>query len=129
MPDVDFYDQLRSSTNTQVAIAIRGIGEIAAADFNNLSAHPSRVGFWTSATDGSGVRRATVTLTATQHDNDLWTAMDAAMVQVMNVFANGQPIQLIQANASGGPAHDGLGTTHHETGTALDGHRFNKERY
>ena len=116
VPDVDFYDQLRSSTDTQVAIAIRGIGEIAAADFNNLAAHPSRVDL-DSATDEYGVRRATVTLTATQHDNDLWTAMDAAMVQAMNVFANGQPIQLIQANASGGPAHDGLGTTHHETGT------------
>ena len=116
VPDVDFYDQLRSSTDTQVAIAIRGIGEIAAADFNNLATHPSRVDL-DSATDEYGVRRATVTLTATQHDNDLWTAMDAAMVQVMNVFANGQPIQLIQANASGGPAHDGLGTTHHETGT------------
>ena len=116
VPDVDFYDQLRTSTDTQVAIAIRGIGEIAAADFNNLAAHPSRVDL-DSATDEYGVRRATVTLTATQRDNDLWTAMDAAMTQVMNVFANGQPIQLIQANASGGPAHDGLGTTHHETGT------------
>jgi hypothetical protein len=116
VPDVDFYEQLRSSTDTHVAIAIRGIGEIAAADFNNVAAHPSRVDL-DSATDEYGIRRASVTLTATQRDNDLWTVMDAAMTQVMNVFANGQPIQLLQANASGGPAHDGLGTTHHETGT------------
>src|SRR5206468_9750033 len=98
---------------TNVAIAIRGIGEKAAADFNNLAAHPSRVDL-DSATDEYGVRRGLVTLTVTQHDNDLWTAMDAAMTQVMNVFANGQPIQLIQADASGGPAHAGLRTTHHE---------------
>ena len=43
VPDVDFFDQLRTSTDTDVAIAIRGIGEIAAADFNNLASHPSRV--------------------------------------------------------------------------------------
>jgi hypothetical protein len=116
IPDVDFYDQLLTSSDTNVAIAIRGIGEIAAADFNNLAAHPSRVDL-DSATDEYGVRRASVTLTVTQRDNDLWTVMDAAMSQLMNVFANGQAIQLIQANASGGPAHDGLGTTHHETGT------------
>ena len=86
VPDVDFYEQLRSSSDTDVAIAIRGIGEIAAADFNNLAAHPSRVDL-DSATDEYGIRRALVTLTATQRDNDLWTAMDAAMTQVMNVFA------------------------------------------
>src|SRR5262249_20222232 len=116
IPDVDFYDQLLSSSDTYVAIAIRGIGEIAAADFNNLPAHPSRVDL-DPATDEYGVRRSMVTLTTTQRDNDLWTVMDTAMSQAMNVFANGQPIQLIQANASGGPAHDGLGTTHHETGS------------
>ncbi len=120
VPDVDFYEQLRSSSDTDVAIAIRGIGEIAAADFNNLAAHPSRVDL-DSATDEYGIRRALVTLTATQRDNDLWTAMDAAMTQVMNVFANGQPIQLIQANASGGPAHDGLGTTHAGFEALFDG--------
>ena len=105
IPDVDFYDQLLTSSDTNVAIAIRGIGEIAAADFNNLAAHPSRVDL-DAATDEYGIRRASVTLTVTQRDNDLWTVMDATMTQVMNVFANGQPIQLIQANASGGPAHD-----------------------
>src|SRR4029077_1448031 len=116
IPDVDFFDQLRTSSDTHVAIAIRGIGEIAAADFNNLAAHPSRVDL-DAATDEYGVRRAFVTLTATQQDNDLWAVMDATMSQVANVFANGQPIQLIQSNPGGVPAHDGLGTTHHETGT------------
>src|SRR5678810_353187 len=71
VPDVDFYQQLRSSSDTDVAIAIRGIGEIAAADFNNLAAHPSRVDL-DSATDEYGVRRGLVTLTTTLRDNDLW---------------------------------------------------------
>ncbi len=116
IPDVDFFDQLRTSTDTHVAIAIRGIGEIAAADFNNPAAHPSRVDL-DASTDEYGVRRAFVTLTATQRDNDLWAVMDATMSQVANVFANGQPLQLIQSGPGGVPAHDGLGTTHHETGT------------
>src|SRR6266404_5933645 len=95
VPDVDFFDQLRTSTDTHVAIAIRGIGEIAAADFNDPAAHPSRVDL-DSGTDEYGIRRAFVTLTATQRDNDLWAVMDATMSQVANVFANGQPMQLIQ---------------------------------
>jgi len=110
IPDVDFYDQLRTSNDSHVAIAIRGIGEIAAADLNDPTAHPSRVDLG-PGTDEYGIRRGVVTLTATQRDNDLWDVMDAAMNQVANIFANGQPMQLIQRN------RDGLGTTHHETGT------------
>jgi choline dehydrogenase-like flavoprotein len=110
VPDVDFFDQLRTSTDSQVAIAIRGIGEIAPADFTDPGAHPSRVDL-DPGTDEYGIRRAFVTLTLTQRDNDLWNAMDAAMAQVATLLANGQPQQLIQNN------RDGLGTTHHETGT------------
>lgn len=110
VPDVDFFDQLRTSTDTHVAIAIRGIGETAAADFNNLAAHPSRLDL-DPRTDEYGVRRVFVTLTTTQRDNDLWTVMDTTMNQVANLFANGQPMTVMQSN------RDGLGTTHHETGT------------
>lgn len=116
VPDVDFYDQLRTSTDTSVAIAIRGIGEIAPADFNNLAAHPSRVDL-DPRTDEYGVRRALVTIALTPQDNDLWNFMDATMQQVANMFANGQPMQVIQGGSGGIPARDGLGTTHHETGT------------
>lgn len=110
IPDIDFLDQLRTSTDTDVAIAIRGIGEIAPADFNDLAAHPSRVDL-DPRTDEYGMRRAVVTLTTTQREDDLWNAMDATMDEVASLFANGQPIQLIQKN------RDGLGTTHHEAGT------------
>ena len=106
VPDVDFFEALRTSTDTHVAIAIRGIGEIAAADPANPSAHPSRVDL-AGRTDEYGMRRAVVTLQATQRDNDLWDVMDATMKQVANLFGSATPAP---------PARDGLGTTHHETG-------------
>ncbi len=109
IPDVDFFDALRTSSDTDVAIAIRGIGQIAAADPSNLNAHPSRVDL-DPRTDEYGVRRAVVSLTLTQRDNDLWNAMDAAIMQTAALFANGQPMPAA-------PTRDGLGTTHHETGT------------
>src|SRR4051812_25163107 len=111
IPDIDFYDQLRSSTDTHVAIAIRGLGEMEPRDPANLGAHPSRVDLSTR-TDEYGIRRASVLLTPTPRDQELWTAMEVAMQKVANIFANGQPMQIIQPL---GP--DGLGTTHHETGT------------
>jgi len=110
VPDVDFFDQLRTSTDTHVAIAMRAIGEMAAADPNDPAAHLSRV-VLDPRTDEYGVPRAVVTLTASQRDNDLWNVMDATMAQVSALFANGQPMQTLQSN------RDGLGTTHHETGT------------
>ena len=88
VPDVDFFDHLRASTDTHVAIAIRGIGEMAAADINNLAAHPSRVEL-DIRNDEYGVRRALVTLTASQRDSDLWAVMDATMAQVAAILANG----------------------------------------
>lgn len=110
VPDVDFFDQLRSSTDTHVAIAIRGLGEMEPADPANPGAHPSRVELSTR-TDEYGIRRASVFLTPTPRDQELWTAMDAAMQKVAAIFANGQPMQVIQSN------RDGPGTTHHEAGT------------
>ena len=110
VPDVDFYDQLRTSTDTHVAIAIRGLGEMEPADPANAGAHPSRVELSTR-TDEYGVRRASVLLAQTPRDQELWNAMDAAMQKVAAIFANGQPMQVIQTN------RDGLGTTHHEAGT------------
>jgi hypothetical protein len=108
IPDIDFYDQLRSSTDTHVAIAIRGLGEMEAADPTDFGAHASRVDL-DMRTDEYGVRRASVILAQTSRDGDLWTAMDDAMVKVAAVFAPGQTIPP--------PGHDGPGTTHHEAGT------------
>ena len=85
VPDVDFFDQLRTSTDTHVAIAIRGLGEMEPADPANAGAHPSRVELSTR-TDEYGVRRASVLLTQTPRDQELWNAMDAAMQKVAAHF-------------------------------------------
>src|SRR3954453_22952350 len=108
IPDIEFYDQLRTSTDTHVAIAIRGLGEMEPANPSDFGAHKSRVDLDTH-TDEYGVRRAAVTLETTQQDDDLWAAMDSAMMKVAAVFAPGLTIPP--------PGHDGLGTTHHEAGT------------
>jgi hypothetical protein len=110
VPDIDFFDQLRTSSDTHVAIAIRGLGEMEPADPANPGAHPNRVEL-SPGTDEYGIRRASVLLTPTPRDEELWNAMDAAMQKVAAVFADGQPMQVIQSN------RDGLGTTHHEAGT------------
>ena len=110
IPDIDIFDQLRTSTDTHVAISIRGIGEMAAADIDSLDAHPSRVEL-DHPKDEYGVRRALVTLTASERDSELWTVMDATMAEVASIFANGHSMETIQSS------REGLGSTHHETGT------------
>jgi choline dehydrogenase-like flavoprotein len=139
IPDVDFFDKLRTANDTTVAITIRGIGQMASANVGNLAAHPSRVELDMNRTDEYGVRRVFVTLTPGQDDNDLWTVMDRASDAVAKLFANGQPFQVVfdgGATVNAAPdddlsiispyapkaqaprnRRDGLGTTHHETGT------------
>ena len=112
IPDVDFFDALSTADDQFVAIAIRGIGQMEAADFGNVNAHPSRVDLDQNRNDEFGVPRAFVAMQTTPNDLALWDVMDNAMKQVADLFANGQPVQTIQALA-----RDGLGTTHHETGT------------
>ena len=108
IPDIDFYDQLRTSNDTHVAIAIRGLGEMEPADMTNSGSHPSRVDL-DARTDEYGVRRAMVTLAQTAKDDELWKAMDDAISAVAAALAPGQAIPTI--------GHDRLGTTHHEAGT------------
>lgn len=140
IPDVDFFDKLRTADDQTVAIAIRGIGQMQAADPANPDAHPSRVTRDPARSDEFQVPRAFVTLTPTQTDNDLWTIMDRAMDKVAKLFAGGQPFKVlfdggVTADADAGSdlaqispyapksqqaprnRRDGLGTTHHEAGT------------
>jgi choline dehydrogenase-like flavoprotein len=140
VPDVDFFDKLRTADDQNVAIAIRGIGQMAAADPANPDAHPSRITPDPARKDEYGITRALVTLSPTQTDNDLWTVMDRTMDQVAKLFAGGQPFKVlfdggvaVDADANTDLAQvspyapksqqapqnrrDGLGTTHHEAGT------------
>jgi len=139
IPDVDFFDTLSTSNDQTVAIAIRGIGQMAAADFADPVAHPSRVEIDDTRRDEYTIPRAFVTLTPTQDDTDLWTIMDRTMDQVAKIFVGNQPFTAVFDNGDVGPLdatadlaaispyapksldprnrRDGLGTTHHETGT------------
>ena len=109
MPDIDFFDQLRRSDDTHVAFAIRGIGEMEPANPADPQAHASRVdasGF----TDEYGMPRAQVTLAESGRDGALRKVMNRTMQEVARVLATGLPDALPIVE-------DGLGTTHHETGT------------
>jgi choline dehydrogenase-like flavoprotein len=108
VPDIDFYEALQTSTDTHVAIAIRGIGQMSPDDLANPDPSHSNVALDGVLRDEYGVRRARVTMAKSQTDLDLAAAMEAAMVQVAQLFG---------APASVTPVPDGLGTTHHETGT------------
>jgi choline dehydrogenase-like flavoprotein len=112
VPDIDFYEALSSSTDTHVAIAIRGIGQMSADNPANPDPNHSNVSLDPALSDEYGIRRALVTMAKSQTDNDLWDALDAAMVKVA---------QVLGAPATVTPSRDGLGTTHHETGTLAMG--------
>lgn len=113
IPDVDFFDALSTATDTHVAIALRGIGEMEAGDPANPAAHPSSVAL-DANTDEFGMKRAFVTLQPTAFDNEAWSAMDKAIVDLAKLFGATGNVQ---------SAHDGIGTTHHETGTLAMGDR------
>ena len=68
------------------------------------------------------MRRAAVTLTPTQRDNDLWAAMDAR-------HDEGRRRVRATARRSRRSGHDGLGTTHHEAGTLWMGTDPTRERH
>ena len=100
VPDIDFYDQLRTSTDTHVAIAIRGLGEMEPADPTDFGAHQSRVDL-DPRTDEYGVRRASVTLTADAAGRRSVGRDGHRHDEGRRVFA--------PARRSRRPGHDGLG--------------------
>jgi choline dehydrogenase-like flavoprotein len=108
IPDIDFYEALRTSTDTHVAIAIRGIGQMSPDHAPNPDPGHSKVSLDPTLRDEYGVRRALVTMAQSEGDKAMWNAMDAAIVKA--AVALGAPATVT-------PARDGMGTTHHETGT------------
>ena len=56
IPTLEHIDAMLRATDDTVVVTIRGIGEMAAADFNNPGAHPSRVEL-DPRSDEYGVRR------------------------------------------------------------------------
>jgi choline dehydrogenase-like flavoprotein len=120
IPDIDTYEAHRNANDTHVVITIRGIGEMQ-------SQNPaSRVILDPGAQeqDEFGVQRALVSIPnpldpavraanpKSARDFELWNAMDEAAKDVAKAFGVASPPN---------PARDGLGTTHHETGTLFMG--------
>src|SRR5581483_3200462 len=104
IPDIDTFDQFATASDTHVVITIRGIGEMEAQNSNSFVTLDSEA-------DEFGMRRAFVTMKPTAKDAELWDAMDKAADDVAKIFAGSQPLEVLRK------VRDGLGTTHHETGT------------
>jgi hypothetical protein len=134
VPDIDFFEDIIQADDQHVVITIRGIGEMQPD--NSLS----RV----EAVSGSDQVRATIT--PSDRDLAMWTAMDRASDQVAKVFAGDHDFEIRLpdgtwkkvtpasdlevelpdnyrdqgrfAGETGKPGRrDRLGTTHHEAGT------------
>jgi choline dehydrogenase-like flavoprotein len=104
VPDVDSLNTLRNADDEYVFITMRGIGEMTPRNpdsFVRLDAEA----------DEFGVPRAFVALAPSTKDLALWDAMDRAAEEAGRVFAAGAPVVVLEKK------RDGLGTTHHETGT------------
>lgn len=123
IPDIDGMDVFRDpNINDQVVvITIRGIGEMEQRDLSNLSSpHSEVVRDPNFDADEFRVTRALVTMTPTAKDRALWDAMDQAADEVAKVFAGSETLEILSKR------RDGLGTTHHETGTLWMGDNPNK---
>jgi choline dehydrogenase-like flavoprotein len=141
IPDIDTFDAFANANDQSVVITIRGIGEMQPDNpANQVRLDPEL--------DEFGQPRSFVSLpdptqSATpqsQKDVALWGAMDRASDEVAKVFANGSDFEIFTSN---GPVkvqanndlravfpytpgrRDGIGTTHHETGTLRMGANAN----
>src|SRR6266567_10111 len=144
VPDIDFFDPFRATTESHVVITIRGIGEMEPDESNNPTKkvtrdlNPSQVDF--------GERKAFVEMAPSANDLLLWNAMDQASDEVARLFAGNndyevlvppqsfpQEIRVVPAGHLAQEVfpfldpsrRDGLGTTYHEAGTLAMGNNPN----
>ena len=104
VPDVDTLNALRKADDQFVVVTMRGIGEMEPRNPNSFIALDPQ-------TDEFGMQRAIVHLTPSAKDNALWATMDNAAADVAKLFAGGGTMVVMENK------RDGLGTTHHETGS------------
>lgn len=104
IPDIDTIQNLRQTTDNNVVITIRSIGQMEAQN-------PDSNITLSGALDENGMPRAYVKIHPSTRDFVLWNAMEQAAADVAQAFAGNGPFEII---ANG---RDGLGTTHHEAGT------------
>jgi choline dehydrogenase-like flavoprotein len=103
IPDIDGFEPFRTADDTHVVITMRGIGEMEPQNPNSFVRPDPEL-------DEFGIPRAFVSLQASPKDLTLWDAMDQAADDVAKIFGGNQ-VQVLNKR------RDGLGTTHHETGT------------
>ena len=130
IPDIDLLSSISDAQKSDwIAITVRGLGEM---EGNKSSPVPNNVGSWINLspfeTDEFGVPRAWVQLVTTSNDNNLWNLMDQAALDLVKqlagspgnieYFYNGS-WQALPPSLSiiSQQMRDGLGTTHHESGT------------
>jgi choline dehydrogenase-like flavoprotein len=131
VPDIDHMNDLRRAKDESVVITIRAIGEMEPQNPN------SKVIPDPNGDADFGTSRAFVSLAPSTADEDLWKAMDKASDEVAKIFANGIPFEVLKGNtfvpvqpnddlsqivkyipkSQTDGRRDGMGTTHHETGT------------
>ncbi|ULA62668.1 MAG: hypothetical protein LZF86_50048 [Nitrospira sp.] len=104
VPDVDTLTTLRTANDQFIVITMRGIGEMEPRNPNSFVRLDAQ-------TDEFGQPRVFVNLVPSAKDNALWDAMDQAADDVATLFADGGTMVVVEKK------RDGLGTTHHETGT------------
>jgi choline dehydrogenase-like flavoprotein len=117
IPDIDTIDQFRTADEDNVVMTIRGVGELQPGNPDNRITLGQEV-------DEFGVPRAFVEMgnprptqpqpgesQQSANDRETWATMDHASDQVRDVFAGPGGAQDLQRQ------RDGLGTTHHESGT------------
>lgn len=120
IPDIDTYEAHRNANDTHVVITIRGIGEMQPQNpGSQVVLDPGA-----QEQDEFGVQRVLVSIADPRdpavravnpkavRDYELWNAMDQAAKNVATAFGVASPPN---------PVRDGLGTTHHETGTLFMG--------
>jgi GMC oxidoreductase len=130
IPDMDLLSSILDAQKSDwIAITVRGLGEM---EGNKSSPVPNNVGSWINLspfeTDEFGMPRAWVQLVTTPNDNILWNSMDQAVLDLVQkvagspgnieYFYNGTwQIPPPSLGVISQQMHDGLGTTHHESGT------------
>jgi choline dehydrogenase-like flavoprotein len=147
IPDLDHFDRLRRATDTTVVVTLRGIGEMSPQNPDSYVATGGRNDFGRpTALVALGDARAYAEAlasgsptppvsAATQNDAALWDRMDELADEVALIFAGGSAFEILTDNDGAIPIaagatkaalkaampyvrrRDGLGTTHHESGT------------
>lgn len=146
IPDIELLDKMLASQNSDwIVITLRGIGEMT-GDKTDIVGQPtsSWINLSPFQTDQFGMRRAWVNLVASSDDEELWNTMDKASLELALKLADNDPVNIQyfynkngSLNAPGAAWHnepppaslshdrnnpnnkvrDGVGTTHHESGT------------